>query len=134
MVKWLGVAYLLVMAWSTWRERGALVIDTEPRALSPRAVVTSGITVNLLNPKLTLFFFAFLPQFVPAGTPQAPLRMLGLSAIFMAMTFVVFAAYGAFAARVRDRVLARPGVVTRLRQAFALSFVALSARLAVQSR
>ena len=142
-LKYLGVAYLLYMAWGTLprpkgphskgRDRGLLVVEDAPET-SNRAIIASGITLNLLNPKLTIFFFAFLPQFVPAGTPHATWRMLGLSAVFMAMTFVVFAAYGACAARLRDRVLARPRLVVRIRQFFALSFVALSARLAVQSR
>ena len=132
-LKYLGVAYLLYMAWGTWRDRGALVVE-DTGETSARSIIASGITLNLLNPKLTIFFFAFLPQFVPTGTPHATLRMLGLSAVFMAMTFVVFAVYGACAARLRDRVLSRPQVVVRLRQFFALSFVALSARLAVQSR
>jgi threonine/homoserine/homoserine lactone efflux protein len=133
-VKYLGVAYLLWMAWSTWRDRGVLVVDGAPKPGSARSVIFSGITLNLLNPKLTLFFFAFLPQFVPPSTPGATLRMLGLSAVFMAMTFVVFAVYGACAAYLRDRVLARPRLVQRLRRAFAMSFAALAARLAVESR
>ncbi|MFC7493884.1 MULTISPECIES: LysE family translocator [unclassified Nocardioides] len=133
-IKYLGVAYLLWMAWSTWRDTGALSVDTGSSVASRRQVLVSGITLNLLNPKLTIFFFAFLPQFVPAGTPHQVLRMLLLSAVFMAMTFVVFAAYGAGAAALRDRVLSRPRLVRRIRQAFAASFVALSGRLAVESR
>ncbi|WP_435742449.1 LysE family translocator [Nocardioides sp. SYSU DS0663] len=130
-LKYAGVAYLLWMAWSTWRDTGALTVDDDgPRGA--RAVIVSGVTLNLLNPKLTLFFFAFLPQFVPAGTGSVP-AMLGLSAVFMAMTFVVFAAYGVAAAAVRDRVLARPRLVARLRRGFAASFALLGARLAVES-
>jgi threonine/homoserine/homoserine lactone efflux protein len=131
-IKYAGVVYLLWMAWSTWRDTGTLSVDAT--ATSRRRVIASGITLNLLNPKLTIFFFAFLPQFVPAGTPHQVPRMLLLSAVFMAMTFVVFVAYGAFAAAFRDRVLTRPRVVRRIRQAFAVSFVGLSARLAVESR
>ena len=97
-------------------------------------MIASGITLNLLNPKLTIFFFAFLPQFVPAGSSHQLAHMLLLSGVFMVMTFVVFAAYGAGAAALRDRVLSRPRLVRRIRQAFAASFVALSARLAVESR
>lgn len=122
------------MAWSTWRDRGALVLDDAPAATTRRDVLVSGVTLNLLNPKLTIFFFAFLPQFVPPGTDAAALRMLGLSAVFMAMTFVVFAAYGAAAAFLRTSVLSRPRLVRRIRQAFAVSFAALAARLAVQTR
>ena len=133
-VKYAGVAYLLYMAWSTWRDTGALAVEGDDSRQSWRSVIAAGITLNLLNPKLTIFFLAFLPQFVPAGEPGAIPQMLGLSAVFMAMTFVVFAGYGVAAAAVRDRVLSRPRLVQRLRRAFAATFVALSARLAVETR
>jgi threonine/homoserine/homoserine lactone efflux protein len=133
-IKYAGVAYLLWMAWSTWRDTGALRVEDAPRDGSPRAVLVSGVTVNLLNPKLTIFFFAFLPQFVPAGSAHATAHMLLLSGVFMAMTLVVFAAYGAAAALLRDRVLSRPRLVDRIRKAFAASFALLGARLAVESR
>ena len=129
----LGVGYLLYMAVATWRDRSALTVQQDAAPLSARRIITSAVLVNLLNPKLTLFFFAFLPQFVGGDGAALP-EMLGLSAVFMLMTFVVFAAYGVFAADVRSRVVARPGVVNRVRQAFALSFVALGARLAVTDR
>jgi threonine/homoserine/homoserine lactone efflux protein len=133
-IKYVGVAYLLWMAWSTWRDHGVLAVDDSPRTDSRRAVIWSGITLNLLNPKLTIFFFAFLPQFVPSTAPQATLQMLLLSGVFMVMTFVVFAAYGAAAAQLRDHVLSRPRLVDRIRKTFAISFAALGARLAVESR
>ena len=133
-IKYAGVAYLLYMAWATWRDKGALSVDETAKPSSWRSVIAAGITLNLLNPKLTIFFFAFLPQFVPAGEPGALAQMLGLSAVFMAMTFLVFAAYGVAAAALRDKVLSRPKLVERIRKAFAATFVALSARLAVESR
>jgi threonine/homoserine/homoserine lactone efflux protein len=133
-VKYLGVAYLLWMAWTTWRDDGVFAVADCRAAGSVRGVILSGVTVNLLNPKLTVFFFAFLPQFVPADSSDATLRMLGLSAVFMAMTFVVFAVYGAVAAQLRERVLTRPRVLDRMRKAFGVSFAALAARLAVESR
>jgi threonine/homoserine/homoserine lactone efflux protein len=133
-VKYLGVAYLLWMAWSTWRDTGALRVEDAPHPGSRRAVIVSGVTVNLLNPKLTIFFFAFLPQFVPSSSPHATAHMLLLSSVFMAMTLVVFAAYGAAAAQLRDRVLSRPRLVDRIRKTFAASFAVLGARLAVESR
>jgi threonine/homoserine/homoserine lactone efflux protein len=133
-VKYLGVAYLLWMAWSTFREHGALVVEEDAAPVPARRVLASGVLVNILNPKLTIFFFAFLPQFVPADEPGNLVRMAGLSAVFMAMTFVVFAVYGVFAAAVRRHVIARPRVVTWMRRTFAGSFVALSAKLALASR
>lgn len=129
-LKYAGVAYLLWMAWSTWRDTEEISVEAQP-ALPVRRVIASGITLNLLNPKLTIFFFAFLPQFVPDGNVA---HMLLLSAVFMAMTFVVFAGYGAFAAAMRERVLRRPSVMAWLRRTFAATFVALSARLALESR
>lgn len=130
-LKWAGVAYLLWLAISALREHGALDVRSDEAPRSAREVIVAGVLVNLLNPKLTIFFFAFLPQFVEGGA-LAP--MLGLSAVFMAMTFVVFAVYGLFAAAVRSHVVSRPRVMTWLRRTFAGSFVALSARLALQSR
>jgi threonine/homoserine/homoserine lactone efflux protein len=133
-IKFLGVGYLLWMAWNTWRDTGVLAVDESPSPRSWHGVIFSGIAVNLLNPKLTIFFFAFLPQFVPLSAPGATWQMLALSGVFMAMTFVVFVIYGAFAGLLRERVLARPRVVDRIRKAFAASFAVLGLRLAVESR
>jgi threonine/homoserine/homoserine lactone efflux protein len=125
---YLGVAYLLYLAWSTLRDRDALAVETDTMPRSAVRVVVSGILVNILNPKLTIFFVAFLPQFVRPGDPVG--RMVELSAVFMALTFVVFAGYGAFAAAVRHKVLARPRVMAWVRRSFAAAFVALGAKLA----
>jgi threonine/homoserine/homoserine lactone efflux protein len=133
-VKFLGVAYLLYMAWSTWRDKSILAVDERPAAKSARRVVGSAVLVNLLNPKLTIFFFAFLPQFVPQRAPHQLVTMLGLSAVFMLMTFVVFALYGVFAASVRDRLIRRPKIVMRIRRIFAGTFVGLGAKLATTAR
>lgn len=133
-LKYLGVAYLLYMAWTTLKEQGALAVEGETAPRSALHVVMSGILINILNPKLTIFFFAFLPQFVSADEPRALPRMLELSAVFMLLTFVVFGAYGVFAASVRRHVVSRPRVMTWMRRVFAGSFVALSARLAVTER
>jgi threonine/homoserine/homoserine lactone efflux protein len=133
-VKYLGVAYLAWMARSTWRDTGALPVEDDQQQRSVRQVLVSGITVNLLNPKLTVFFFAFLPQFVPVGTPDALLRMLVLSGVFMAMTFLVFLLYAQVAAAMRERVLARPHLLVGLRRVFAACFLALSGRLALETR
>ena len=133
-LKYLGVAYLLWMAWSTWRHRRDPLLGADESPASSWRVISSGVTLNLLNPKLTLFFFAFLPQFVPAATPDATARMLLLSGVFMALTFVVFAAYGVCAGLLRERVLARPRLVQRIQSAFAAAFGALGVRLAFETR
>lgn len=134
LIKVLGVAYLLYLAWSTWRDTSLLTVQQDPTPRSARRVIGSAVLVNLLNPKLTIFFFAFLPQFVPTDAPHALPRVLALSAVFMLMTFVVFALYGVFAAAARTHLVDRPRVVERLRRAFAVSFVALGAKLATTTR
>ena len=135
-LKWCGVAYLLYMAWQALRETGALAIDTRPAAARAPAGASSspGFLINILNPKLSIFFLAFLPQFIAADEPHPLARMLELSAAFMAMTFAVFVLYGLFAACVRDRVITRPKVMAWLRRSFAAGFAALGAKLAFAER
>lgn len=133
-IKYLGVAYLLYMAWATLREKGALSVDTDATPKSVRQVLVSGILINILNPKLSIFFFAFLPQFVRADAPDALPQMLELSGVFMAATFVVFAIYGVFAAAVRQHIVTRPRVLLWMRRSFAAAFVALGAKLALTER
>lgn len=132
--KYLGVAYLLYMAWNTLRERGALSIDRETGARTFVQVTVEAVLINLLNPKLSIFFLAFLPQFVSTDEAHPLPLMLTLSAVFMLMTFVVFAAYGLFAAAVRDQVISRPRVMTWMRRTFAGAFAVLGAKLAFTER
>jgi len=122
------------MAWSTLRDKGALTAADETAPPSAARVVVSGVLINILNPKLTIFFFAFLPQFVGADEPSAFLRMMELSAVFMLLTLVVFVVYGVFAASVRTHVISRPRVMTWMRRTFAGAFIALGTRLAVTDR
>ena len=134
-LKYLGVAYLLYMAWSTLRERGALAVEKETGgARSALQVTVTAVLINILNPKLSIFFLAFLPQFVRADESDPLSRMLELSAVFMLMTFVVFVGYGLFAASVRDHVISRPRVLAWIRRTFAAAFAALGAKLAFAER
>ncbi|WP_433324664.1 LysE family translocator [Spirillospora sp. CA-294931] len=133
-LKYLGVAYLLYMAWATLRDKDALVVDDDQAPRPASRVVLTGVLINILNPKLTMFFLAFLPQFVTPGQPGSVLRMLELSAVFMLATFVVFAGYGVLAASVRGQVTSRPRVMTWMRRVFAGSFVTLGAKLAFSAR
>ena len=133
-LKYLGVAYLLYMAWNTLRERGALRVEKEVADPLGLHVIMTAILVNILNPKLSIFFLAFLPQFVSADETHPLSRMLTLSGVFMLMTFVVFVGYGLFAASIRDHVISRPRILTWMRRTFAGAFVALGARLAFADR
>ena len=133
-LKYLGVAYLLYLAWSTLRERGALAVDEPDTPRSARKTIGTAVLINILNPKLTIFFFAFLPQFVDPGQPSTTLHMIGLSGVFMLATLVVFAGYGLSAAAVRAHVISRPRLVTWMRRTIAASYAALAGRLALSDR
>jgi len=131
LVRWAGVAYLLYMAWHSLRENGPLRVDAATGHIPARRVLLEGILLNLLNPKLSIFFVAFLPQFIAPNEPAPLLKMLELSGVFMAMTFVVFAIYGVFAALMRDHVVTRPQIMAWLRRTFAAAFLLLGIKLAL---
>lgn len=133
-IRYAGVAYLLYMAFMTLREQGALQVVADATVRSNGAIIRSAILVNMLNPKLSIFFFAFLPQFVSSQISNPIPVMLELSGIFMVMTFVVFSGYGIFAAAVRHHVISRPSVMAWLRRGFAAAFVALGVKLALTQR
>ncbi len=133
-IKYLGVAYLLYMAWSVLRDSETLRIAERDSQVPALRVITTGFLLNILNPKLSLFFLAFLPQFVPNGTPSPTLFMLWLAAVFMALTFIVFVVYGVFASAARHHVIARPGVTKWLRRAFAGAFGLMGLRLAFSAQ
>ncbi|SNY93797.1 Threonine/homoserine/homoserine lactone efflux protein [Cohaesibacter sp. ES.047] len=137
-VKFAGVAYLLYMAYKMLKEKGQL--DAESLGAENRegrtalVIIRDGILLNLLNPKLSIFFLAFLPQFIHVDEVNPVFEMAALGAVFMLMTFVVFALVGLAAASVRDKVLTRPTVMNWLKRGFAATFVMLGARLALTER
>lgn len=133
LIKYAGVAYLLYMAYMVVREGGSLSLALE-RKKPALAIVRNGILLNILNPKLSLFFLAFLPQFVPVNAAAPTLTMLFLAAAFMALTFVVFVGYGACASAARAYVITKPAVVRWLRRGFAGAFAILGLQLAFAER
>lgn len=133
-LKYAGVAYLLYLAVATWRDRSAFSVQKVKRKGGAVSLVIKAILLNTLNPKLTIFFFAFLPQFVTADG-QSPLgQLFGLSTIFMAMTFIVFVLYGQLAHAFRAAVIDSPKVQGWLRRSFAAAFAGLSVQLALTER
>ncbi|EUB97822.1 Lysine exporter protein (LYSE/YGGA) [Rhizobium sp. CF080] len=133
-IKYLGVAYLLFMAWQVLQEKGALTVEADRKPKSVGQVIVSAILANALNPKLSIFFFAFLPQFVGRDEAAPVLRMTELSLVFMLMTFGIFVLYGLFAASVRGHVISRPNILAWMRRVFAGAFVLLGTRLALSAR
>jgi len=134
-VRWAGVAYLVFMGVSMIRNAGDLPLDDENASIDPTGlVVRRGILLNLLNPKLTLFFFAFLPQFLDASPGLLDTKLIGLGGIFMLMTLAVFAVYALASAAIRDLVLAAPVARRWIERAFGAFLIGFAARLAVTDR
>lgn len=133
-LKFAGVAYLLYLAYATWRDRSAFAVDNNALSHSAGALVLKACLLNILNPKLTIFFLAFLPQFIAHdGSDPIPQMML-LSGVFMAMTFFVFVLYGLLANLFRTAVIESPKVQGWLRRSFAASFAGLGLNLAFAQR
>ena len=136
-VKLAGVAYLLYLAWQLWRAGPPPVAEAGTGERIPGGlarVAVRGFLINILNPKLSIFFLAFLPQFTPAAAADPLWVMTSHSAVFMAMTFVVFVLYGLFAALARERMMSSPKAMRWLQRAFAGLFAALGVRLALMER
>ena len=134
LLKYAGAAYLLYLAWSLWREGGKPALDRAGGEQRGRDIVAKAILLNLLNPKLTLFFLAFLPQFIPADAASPLAALFLLSGVFMAMTLAVFLAYGLAASRARHFALNSPGFLMMMRRGFAGVFALLGIKLALAER
>lgn len=133
-LKYAGVAYLFYIAYATWRDKSAFVIDGKPSPSTAAGLVLKAFLLNILNPKLTIFFLAFLPQFIQPGTTEPLFQLLLLSATFMAMTFIIFIAYGFLAHAFRKVVIESPEVQSWLRRGFAAAFAGLGANLALTEK
>jgi threonine/homoserine/homoserine lactone efflux protein len=133
-VKYIGAAYLLYLAWKTWASAGSAEFGKETAAPRFGGVIGKGIALNLLNPKLTLFFLSFLPQFIPAGEGQTMRYMIVLSLVFMALTLIVFIGYGLLATAIREIVLKRKSLMKNIERGFACVFAGLAVKLALEDR
>jgi len=134
MLKYAGVAYLLYLAYATWNDRSTFAIEETPSKSSAKRLIVKGFLLNILNPKLTIFFLAFLPQFIEHRTSSPIVQLLLLSAVFMAMTFAVFVVYGVLADAFRRAVIESPRVQAWLRRGFAATFAGLGTQLALSER
>jgi threonine/homoserine/homoserine lactone efflux protein len=131
-VKIAGVLYLLYLAWQMLRAEGALSVQADATPQPGFAIAKRGALINILNPKLSIFFLALLPPFLSGNPATATSEMIGLGLIFMAITFVVFVVYGVFAAFARDWLLRSDRIMRWLNRSFAAIFAALAAKLAFE--
>jgi threonine/homoserine/homoserine lactone efflux protein len=134
MLKYAGVAYLFYISYATWRDKTAFSVDRSISRSSASSIIAKAFVLNILNPKLTIFFLAFLPQFVETGTVQPLGQLLTLSTIFMAMTFIVFVVYGFIAHAFRRFVIESTSMQHWLRYTFAAAFTSLGVKLATSER
>jgi threonine/homoserine/homoserine lactone efflux protein len=131
-VKWAGVAYLLWLAWGALRSGGAVSVQGDDSAGSVAAIAGRGALINILNPKLSVFFLALLPPFLSGNPATATGEMVLLGGVFMLLTFAVFVVYGLCAAQVRRWLTGSAAAMTWLNRSFAAVFAALAARLALE--
>ncbi|SMY06462.1 LysE family translocator [Flavimaricola marinus] len=132
LVKFAGVGYLLWLAYGALRSGGALAVSATRTADPGWIIARRGALINILNPKLSIFFLALLPPFLSGDAATATAEMVLMGAVFMAMTFVVFAVYGVFAASVRDLILGSERAMAWMNRSFAAVFAALATRLALE--
>ena len=133
-LKYAGVLYLLYLAYATWKDRSTFAVENVPEKRKALAIITKAVLLNLLNPKLTIFFLAFLPQFVDTSLSAPLSQLLILSGVFMGMTFVVFVVYGFLAHAFRRSVIESPRVQNWLRRGFAAAFAGLGVQLALSEK
>lgn len=133
-LKFAGSLYLLYLAWSMWRDTGTLKFDRPAQKTDAFHIALKGFLINILNPKLTLFFFTFLPLFVSTQATSPTQQMLGLSAVFMAMTLVIFVLYGILASVISAYVINSPKAIKRMQRSFALVFAVMAAKLALSEQ
>jgi threonine/homoserine/homoserine lactone efflux protein len=134
LLKYAGVVYLFYLAYATWRDKSSFVVENTASGASASGLVVKAILLNILNPKLTIFFLAFLPQFVDQSASSPLAQLLLLSGVFMAMTFAVFVVYGSLAHAFRRAVVDSPRVQSWMRRGFAAAFAGLGAELALSDR
>lgn len=133
-LKFAGALYLLYLAWSMWRDTGTLSFDRSSQKTGGFQIALKGFLINILNPKLTIFFFAFLPLFISPDAVSPTGQMIALSAVFMGMTFVIFTLYGILASWISTYLLNSPKAIRRIQRSFAIVFAVLAAKLALSEQ
>jgi threonine/homoserine/homoserine lactone efflux protein len=129
-----GSIYLLYLAWKMWREAGTIELNQKSTETSGLQIAIRGIAINLLNPKLTIFFFAFLPLFISQNSASPTLEMVVLSVVFMIMTLIIFVLYGILASGIRAYIINSSKIIKRFQQAFAVIFAAFAVKLALSEK
>ena len=133
-VKFAGAAYLIYLAIKTLLKKEQIVNDNNAIEKSGNSIFWRGIFINILNPKLPIFFLAFLPQFIDPNLLSATSQTLLLGSIFMAMTIIIFIGYGLCASTLRQKVLNSPKILKAIKWCFASVFMALGLRLALSEK
>lgn len=131
-IKYLGVLYLIYLGLSMILSKGKVEVSETQTETRATAIIRRGILINLLNPKLTLFFFSFLPQYVSLGSANYVAKSTLLGILFMALTLIVFVGYGLLAGTAKVWLCQSPKRMAFLQKCFGVIFIAFAIKLAIE--
>lgn len=134
-VKYIGAGYLLYIAYQAFKYRNEpLDLSVQNSSLELKKLYYKGFIMNILNPKVSIFFLAFLPQFVTTSNGNVPLQMISLGVAFMLMTIVVFSSIGIAGNLLSSKLLENPSIVKILNVFTSMVLVSLGLKLALSER
>jgi len=133
-VKYAGAAYLIYLAWQALRESGELIFSAPVRETNLIALYRRGIFMNVLNPKVALFFLAFLPQFVNMESGNVPMQMIFLGIVFLVQAWLIFSIISVFAGTIGDKIVKRPGIGRYINLGKAGIFTVIGVKLALSHK
>lgn len=130
LVRYAGAAYLIYLGVRTLMSQGALQVGSDNTRISLWSVYKQSVIGNALNPKVTLFFLSFLPQFINVNAGNVELQMVSLGVLFMLQTVLIFGAIAFFSGSIGDRLRSNPAIANRLNIFAGAVFIALGIRVA----
>ena len=133
-VKFAGAAYLLYLAWQSFRAKGDPFTLQQQNAQAYVELYKKGILMNILNPKVSLFFLALLPQFVHPSQGHIAWQMLILGIVFLVQAFILFSLFSIFAGKARQVVIGKPAIAKRLNIVQGILFTFIGMKIALSKQ
>lgn len=133
-LKYLGAIYLFFLAWKAFREKEHSLSEMTTKNKDAASLYRQGIYMNILNPKVGLFFLAFLPQFVNSKAGNIPGQMILLGALFMLQSILIFSIVAIVSEILSKKILSKPNIAKYINHAKAIIFTLIGVKLALSDR